>query len=59
MFCRCVFGQNAPPDGFVNLTREVAKLFGNLPLCLNLLVSSLRGKDKDYGWSCCLGFEMV
>ncbi|WZY84994.1 disease resistance protein RPP4 isoform X1 [Brassica rapa] len=47
MFCRCSFGQNSPPDGFMKLAVEVANLAGNLPLGLNVLGSSLRGKDKE------------
>ncbi|CDY09661.1 BnaC07g34000D [Brassica napus] len=47
MFCRCSFGQNSPPDGFMKLAVEVANLAGNLPLGLNVLGSSLRRKDKE------------
>lgn len=47
MLCRSAFGQNSPPNGFMELAVEVAKLAGNLPLGLNVLGSSLRGRGKD------------
>ncbi|KAL0741194.1 hypothetical protein Bca4012_082707 [Brassica carinata] len=47
MFCRCVFGQDSPHDGFMELATEAVKLTGNLPLCLNVSGSSLRGIKKE------------
>ncbi|RID61434.1 hypothetical protein BRARA_E00584 [Brassica rapa] len=47
MFCRCAFGQDSPPDGFLELTIEAVKLTGNFPLCLNVLGSSLKGMMKE------------
>ncbi|CAH2066158.1 unnamed protein product [Thlaspi arvense] len=48
MFCRSAFRQNSPPDGFMELASEVAVRAGGLPLGLNLLGSSMRGRDKKY-----------
>lgn len=47
MFCRCAFGQDSPHDGFSELATEAVKLTGNLPLCLNVTGSSLRGIKKE------------
>ncbi|KFK26759.1 hypothetical protein AALP_AA8G289900 [Arabis alpina] len=47
MFCQSAFRRNCPPDGFEELAAEVAYLAGNLPLGLNVLGLSLRGKDKE------------
>ncbi|KAG2262684.1 hypothetical protein Bca52824_069763 [Brassica carinata] len=47
MFCRAAFKRNSPADGFTDLAVEVSKLAGNLPLGLNLLGSSLRGRSKE------------
>ncbi|KAF8115160.1 hypothetical protein N665_0029s0006 [Sinapis alba] len=47
MFCRSAFKLNSPADGFMDLAVEVSKLAGNLPLGLNLLGSSLRGRNKE------------
>ncbi|XP_018449076.1 protein SUPPRESSOR OF npr1-1, CONSTITUTIVE 1 isoform X1 [Raphanus sativus] len=46
MFCRSAFGQNSPPDGFMELAFQVAKLAGSLPLGLSILGSSLRGRHE-------------
>ncbi|ESQ55742.1 hypothetical protein EUTSA_v10026940mg, partial [Eutrema salsugineum] len=46
MLCQSAFRQNSPPNGLMELTVEAAKLAGNLPLCLSVLGSSLRRKDK-------------
>ncbi|CAN6906294.1 hypothetical protein Bca4012_096116 [Brassica carinata] len=47
MFCRCAFHQDSPPDGFIELATEAVNLTGNLPLCLNVLGSSLEGVKKE------------
>lgn len=47
MFCRSAFRQNSPPNGYVELAGEVVKLAGNLPLALNVMGLSLRGKNKE------------
>ncbi|XP_009122186.1 disease resistance protein RPS6 [Brassica rapa] len=47
MFCQSAFKRNSPADGFMDLAVEVSKLAGNLPLGLNLLGSSLRGRNKE------------
>ncbi|CAA7055368.1 unnamed protein product [Microthlaspi erraticum] len=47
MFCRCAFGQDSPPDGFMKISIAAARLTENLPLCLNVLGSSLRGMKKE------------
>ncbi|CAA7058347.1 unnamed protein product [Microthlaspi erraticum] len=41
-------GQNSPPDGFMELASEVAARAGRLPIGLNLLGSSMRGRNKKY-----------
>ncbi|VVB08157.1 unnamed protein product, partial [Arabis nemorensis] len=48
IFCRSAFRQNSPPNGFMELASEVAMRVGGLPLGLNLLGSSLRGRKKKY-----------
>uniref|UniRef100_A0A1J3JX92 ADP-ribosyl cyclase/cyclic ADP-ribose hydrolase n=2 Tax=Noccaea caerulescens TaxID=107243 RepID=A0A1J3JX92_NOCCA len=48
MFCQNAFRQNSPPDGFMELASEVAARTGRLPLGLNLLGSSMRGRNKEY-----------
>lgn len=45
MFCQSAFRQNYPPT-FMELAVEAAKTVGNLPLGLNVLGSSLRGRDR-------------
>ncbi|CAN8302695.1 unnamed protein product [Cochlearia groenlandica] len=47
IFCQSAFKQKSPFNGFTDLAVEVSKLAGNLPLGLNLLGSSLRGRDKE------------
>ncbi|KAJ0232981.1 ADP-ribosyl cyclase/cyclic ADP-ribose hydrolase [Hirschfeldia incana] len=47
MLCRSAFGQNSPPNSFMELAVEVSKLACSLPLCLSVLGSSLRGRGKD------------
>ncbi|KFK22483.1 hypothetical protein AALP_AAs46524U000200 [Arabis alpina] len=48
MFCQSAFGQTSPPDGFMELAVEIVQLAGKLPLGLNVLGSSLKGKkDKE------------
>ncbi|KAG2307634.1 hypothetical protein Bca52824_027382 [Brassica carinata] len=47
MFCRCAFGQDSPPDGFMELAIDAVELTGNLPLGLNVLGSSLAGLKKE------------
>ncbi|XP_013601762.1 PREDICTED: disease resistance protein RPS6-like [Brassica oleracea var. oleracea] len=47
MFCRCAFHQDSPPDGFMELATEAVNLTGNLPMCLNVLGSSLEGVKKE------------
>ncbi|XP_023634405.1 disease resistance protein RPP5 isoform X2 [Capsella rubella] len=46
MICQSAFGKDSPPDEFKELTFEVAKLAGNLPLGLSVLGSSLRGRSN-------------
>uniref|UniRef100_A0A1J3H866 ADP-ribosyl cyclase/cyclic ADP-ribose hydrolase n=1 Tax=Noccaea caerulescens TaxID=107243 RepID=A0A1J3H866_NOCCA len=48
MFCQNAFRQNSPPDGFMELASEVADRAGRLPLGLNLLGSSMRGRNEKY-----------
>uniref|UniRef100_A0A1J3G457 ADP-ribosyl cyclase/cyclic ADP-ribose hydrolase n=1 Tax=Noccaea caerulescens TaxID=107243 RepID=A0A1J3G457_NOCCA len=47
MFCRCAFGQDSPPDGFMDIAIKAAGLTEDLPLCLSVLGSSLRGIKKE------------
>lgn len=46
MFCRYAFGQNYPPDDFLELSTEVVDIAGNLPLGLKVFGSYVRGKEK-------------
>ncbi|CAG7894835.1 unnamed protein product, partial [Brassica rapa] len=48
MLCRSAFRENSPPEGFEELVVEITRLAGSLPLALNVLGSSLRGRDMDY-----------
>ncbi|CAA7058186.1 unnamed protein product [Microthlaspi erraticum] len=48
MFCQNAFRQNSPPDGFMELASEVADHAGRLPLALNILGSSMRGRNEKY-----------
>ncbi|CAA7030293.1 unnamed protein product [Microthlaspi erraticum] len=48
IFCQNAFRQRSPPDGFTELAYEVAARAGRLPLGLNLLGSSMRGRNKKY-----------
>lgn len=48
MLCRSAFRKNAAPEGFEELVIKVARLAGSLPLALNVLGSSLRGRDMEY-----------
>ncbi|KAG2291016.1 hypothetical protein Bca52824_037685 [Brassica carinata] len=47
MFCRYAFRKSSPPDGFAKLASEVVLRAGSLPLGLNVLGSSLRGRDVE------------
>ncbi|CAF1858830.1 unnamed protein product [Brassica oleracea] len=47
MFCRCTFGQDSPPDGFMELAKYAVDFTGNVPLALNVLGSSLAGLKKE------------
>ncbi|KAL0695745.1 hypothetical protein Bca4012_062925 [Brassica carinata] len=47
MFCRSAFMKNSPPHGFLELASEVVSCAGKLPLGLNVLGSSLRGREKE------------
>ncbi|ANM68757.1 Disease resistance protein (TIR-NBS-LRR class) family [Arabidopsis thaliana] len=47
ILCRSAFDRNSPPDGFMQLANEVTELVGNLPLALNIMGSSLKGRDKE------------
>ncbi|KAF3575497.1 hypothetical protein DY000_02033603, partial [Brassica cretica] len=47
MFCRCTFGQDCPPDGFMELAKYAVDFTGNVPLALNVLGSSLAGLKKE------------
>ncbi|XP_019096918.1 PREDICTED: disease resistance protein RPS6-like [Camelina sativa] len=46
MFCQSAFRQNSPPNGFMKLASGIAMCAGGLPLGLNLLGSSMRGRDR-------------
>ncbi|XP_048632242.1 protein VARIATION IN COMPOUND TRIGGERED ROOT growth response-like [Brassica napus] len=48
MLCRSAFRKKAAPEGFEELVAKVTGLAGSLPLGLNVLGSSLRGRDKEY-----------
>ncbi|ESQ44765.1 hypothetical protein EUTSA_v10003136mg [Eutrema salsugineum] len=48
MLCQYAFRKKSPPEGFEKLVVEVARHAGCLPLGLNVLGSSLRGRDKEY-----------
>ncbi|KAL1224705.1 Disease resistance protein RPS6 [Cardamine amara subsp. amara] len=48
MFCQYAFKQNSPPKDFKNLAVEVVRHAGSLPLGLNVLGSSLWGRDNKY-----------
>ncbi|KAL1224708.1 Disease resistance protein RPS6 [Cardamine amara subsp. amara] len=48
MFCQYAFKQNSPPKDFENLAFEVVSHAGSLPLSLNVLGSSLRGRGNTY-----------
>ncbi|KAL1224668.1 Disease resistance protein RPS6 [Cardamine amara subsp. amara] len=48
MFCQYAFKQNSPPKDFENLAVEVVRHAGSLPLGLNVLGSSLWGRDNKY-----------
>ncbi|CDY54158.1 BnaC02g47170D [Brassica napus] len=40
--------KKSPPEGFDELVVEITRLVGSLPLGLNVLGSSLRGRDMEY-----------
>ncbi|KAG7604533.1 putative TIR domain, AAA+ ATPase domain, P-loop containing nucleoside triphosphate hydrolase [Arabidopsis thaliana] len=46
ILCLSAFQKSFPRDGFEELARKVAYLCGNLPLCLSVVGSSLRGQSK-------------
>ncbi|EOA14874.1 hypothetical protein CARUB_v10028200mg [Capsella rubella] len=48
IFCQSAFKQVTPPDEYKEFASEVAMRAGGLPLGLNLLGSSLRGRDPEY-----------
>ncbi|KAL1215170.1 Disease resistance protein RPS6 [Cardamine amara subsp. amara] len=48
MFCQYAFKQNYPPKDFENLAVEVVSHAGSLPLGLNVLGSSLCGRNNKY-----------
>ncbi|KAL1215135.1 Disease resistance protein RPS6 [Cardamine amara subsp. amara] len=48
MFCQYAFKQNSPPKDFENLAFEVVRHAGSLPLGLNVLGSSLCGRNNKY-----------
>lgn len=47
IFCQYAFGESSAPDGYIELSTEITKLAGYLPLALKVLGSSLRGMSKD------------
>lgn len=49
ILCLSAFKQSSPLKGFEELAMKVAKLCGNLPLCLSVVGSSLRGETK-HAW---------
>ncbi|CAA7032858.1 unnamed protein product [Microthlaspi erraticum] len=49
ILCLSAFKKSSPPKGFEELAMKVAKLCGNLPLCLSVVGSSLRGETK-HAW---------
>ncbi|CAN6855904.1 unnamed protein product, partial [Brassica oleracea] len=48
MLCRSAFRKNAAPEGFEELVIKVSRLAASLPLALNVLGSSLRGRNMVY-----------
>ncbi|VVB09512.1 unnamed protein product [Arabis nemorensis] len=46
ILCMSAFKQRSPWKGFEEVAVKVAKLCGNLPLCLSVVGSSLRGESK-------------
>ncbi|XP_023638542.1 disease resistance protein RPS6-like [Capsella rubella] len=47
MFCRSAFEQKSPPDGFMELTTEVAARAGGLPLGLEILGKVMKRRNKE------------